>query len=154
MPNKFVTACEIFKNPTWINGDYLGGFNARLYGDSYADACGYPNPSYTIGPRSAGWHKAEEMINDGKIYYLHIFPHDGCDKRSFYYGGHQVCNACGKSGLAKDWWNIKITKDGNAFMVQGEGFINLQESENFAFGGTKEEALNNYKNLMDKNTTK
>lgn len=145
--NKFVTACEIFDNPSSMNGDFMGGFNSRLYGDSYSDACGYPFPPHTIVNRSSGWNKADDTIRDGKIYYRHIFPHD-CDGVSFNYGGNHVCNTCGRKNLAKDWWNIKITKDGNAWMVAGENFVNLQESDNYAFGNTKEEALKNYQELM------
>lgn len=58
--------------------------------------------------------QAEKWIKDGKVYFK-------CD------------------GLI-----IKVMPDGNAFRCVGEGFINLQESKNYAFGETFEEAISNY----------
>jgi len=49
------------------------------------------------------------MIKEGEIYYTHTFPH-GCKDLSFKYGGSDVCNSCGNSGLGKSWWNIKVMK--------------------------------------------
>lgn len=38
----------------------------------------------------------------------------------------------------------KTFMDGGAWVCCGESFINMQESENFAFGDTEQEAINNY----------
>lgn len=148
MENKLLTAQYVIPNA----GVSFGcGFNQRVFGDSYSDTL----DSYDAGPRSAGWQHAEKMIHDGKIYYTHIFPHgwpDGtkCRDLSFSYGGTQVCNTCNRDHLDKNWWKIKVIKDGDAWMVAGEGFINLQESDNYAFGETKEDALQKYQDLMEK----
>jgi hypothetical protein len=40
---------------------------------------------------------------------------------------------------------VKVIKDGNSFCCVGEGFVNLQESDNYAFGDTFDEAIENYK---------
>jgi hypothetical protein len=123
-----------------VSGRFRGGFNQRVFGD--------PMPTGHCNLEEfQGWCKADEMIREGKIYYTHTFPH-GCRELSFKYGGSDVCNACGNERLAKPWWNIKTMMDGNAHFVVGEGFKNLQESDNFAFGDTKKEALDNYYNLM------
>lgn len=146
--NQLQTADKIFKNPMSIDGNFLGGFNARVFGDTYQDTCCYPN-NHGIAERSSGWHKANKMIDEGKIYYRHIFPHGNCGATSFSYGGTQVCNKCNRSGIDEDWWNIKVMKDGSAYVVIGEGFENLQESSNYAFGDTKNGALKNYQQLME-----
>lgn len=52
------------------------------------------------------------------------------------------------SGLVffkRDGIAIKVMKDGDFFCCIGEGFVNLQESENYAFGCTFEDAISNYK---------
>lgn len=146
--NKFLTASDLLKNPMSFSGDFIGGFNSRLFGDSYQETCGYPHPSHVVGSRASGWEAANRMINNGKIFYRHIFTHD-CKGVSFNYGGTHVCNTCGRRDINKNWWIIKIVKDGDMFMVMGEGFKNLQESNNYAFGETKEQALMNYQKLME-----
>lgn len=123
------------------NGRVRGGFNQRIQGCSMPTGQGQ-NEEYL------GWCKADEMISDGKIYYTHTFPHSNCDELSFKYGGSDVCNKCEKEGLSKSWWNIKVMRDGGAYFCVGEGFINLQESDNYAFGDTKKEAIDNYYTLM------
>lgn len=40
---------------------------------------------------------------------------------------------------------VKVMKDGDSFCCVGERFINLQESNNYAFGDTFEDAIRNYK---------
>lgn len=37
-----------------------------------------------------------------------------------------------------------VFKDGNAFLLIGPSFTNLAESEDFAVGDTKEQAIDNY----------
>ncbi|NDI85041.1 hypothetical protein [Undibacterium crateris] len=39
---------------------------------------------------------------------------------------------------------VTVEKDGNMWCAKGEGFIDLQTSENYAFGNTREEAIDNY----------
>jgi len=142
--NKVKMAYELFESDDHRGGSWAGGFNQRVLGDLDIHGRQY----WDFGPRYAGFQHAQKMIDDGKIYYRHIFPHD-CSGTSFSYGGTQVCNTCGQSRLDKPWWNIRITKDGNAFMVAGEGFEDLQASDNYAFGDTKDEALANYQKLME-----
>lgn len=48
----------------------------------------------------------------------------------------------------KEWWKIQVEKDGNEFCCHGLDFVNLQESSNYAFGKTFEEAISNYEKLM------
>ena len=87
-----------------VSGRVKSGFNQRIQGG--------PMPTdHGQFEELQGWSKADEMINEGKIYYTHTFSHE-CRELSFKYGGSDVCNACGKSGLGKLWWNIKTMKDG------------------------------------------
>ena len=123
-----------------VSGRVRGGFNQRIQG--WAMPTGHGQTE-----ELQGWCKADEMIKDGRIYYTHTFPHD-CDELSFYYGGSHVCNRCGNQGLSQPWWNIKIYKDGDNHCCVGEGFVNLQESDNYAFGLTKDQAIWNYYQLM------
>ena len=45
---------------------------------------------------------------------------------------------------------LKIVKDGNCFFCLGPSFINLQESENYGFGGSPTEAVANYYDRIKK----
>ena len=47
-----------------------------------------------------------------------------------------VCNSCGNKDVDKEWWKIKVEKDGNEYCCHGLDFVNLQESNNYAFGKT------------------
>lgn len=152
MRTKLQYADTLFKNPQWMSGDVLGGFNVRVMGGTWDEACGYPTAQYAYAARNQGYNKACEMIETGEIYYRHIFPHEGCNGNSFNYGGTHVCNKCGRRDLAQPWWNIRVFKDGNAYCVVGEDFQNLQGSDNYAFGDTKDEALKNYQELMETKT--
>lgn len=146
MKQELLTCQYIFPHEC---GQFASGFNCRVFGLTDRETNGYP--AAHSQQRYAGWQKANDMINEGKIYYTHIFQHTSgssiCKDKSFEYGGSQVCNGCGRKRLAQPWWNIKITRDGSAWFVAGENFENLQESDNYAFGDTKEEALLNYQNL-------
>lgn len=122
------------------------GFNQRIMGDTYSQiACSSAWDKYD---RLNGWNHADNMVNKGEIYYTHVFPHGDCTGEPFTYGGTFVCNKCGRRDLKKPWWNIKVGKDGDAWCVWGEGFENLQESNNYAFGRTEEIALDNYYKIM------
>lgn len=144
--NKLLTCQYIFPNAP---PSYAAGFNSRVYGESYQEACGYPCAH--DGNRISGWQKADDMVNEGKIYSIYRFKHLAFDKIckgiSFSYGGQKVCNECGKARVDAPWWVVKIEKDGAAYCIKGENFENLQESDNYAFGDTKIEALNNYQNI-------
>lgn len=154
MRTNLETAQEIFKDIRYMDTDYVSAFNCRILGEpNHSQVCGYPNPQHTYGARSQGFYRANKMIMDGDIYYRHIFPHEGCNELSFSYGGSQVCNSCGRNNLQKDWWVIRVFKDGDAWCCVGENFENLQESDNYAFGSTRDEAINNYA-LLYKQPTK
>jgi hypothetical protein len=141
--NKLQTAQDIFEWP--YDTSFGGGFNQRVFGDSYQDAI----DAWDRGARGNGWLKAEEMIQDGRIYFVHPFPHN-CRGDAFPYGGTWVCNACGQSRLEKPWWRIRVFKDGAAWCCVGEGFYDLQASDNYAFGDTRDEAITAYGQLMQK----
>jgi hypothetical protein len=130
-------------------GEELAGFNRRIYGESYADAFQYASGEQ-YRHLYAGWSLADKMINEGKIYYRHNFHHShgGCSGHAFLYGGFWVCNTCGGKGVDKPWWIIKVQQDGDQWCCIGEGFENLQESSNYAFGSTRGEAIKNYGDVM------
>lgn len=147
MNNKLLTAQYILKNPSV---QQASGFNRKIYGEPYPDI----KEGFEI---MQGYLYAEKMINEGAIYYTHNFHKLECPRAvpsdAFIYGGHWVCNSCGKSRVDRPYWNIKIIKDGNEWCCRGEGFENLQISSNYAFGKTREEALTNYHNLIIKELT-
>lgn len=128
----------------------IAGFNCRQGGHSYADTFRYPDER-TNADRYGGWDLADRMIEEGKIFYLHNFhkSHGDCPNGfAFPYGCTWVCNTCNSERLDKDWWIIKVEKDGNAWCCVGEDFVNLQESDCYAFGDTKDEAIKNYGDVM------
>lgn len=131
-------------------GSYGGGFNSRLHGYTRDERFGYPCAPDRDG--EAGFYHAERLINEGKIYYTHRFRHKAygeiCRGYAFPYGGTWVCNSCGHSSLDKPWWVVKVYQDGNAWCCVGLGFLDLQASNNYAFGETKQQALDNYEKIM------
>ena len=137
MKNKLLTAQDIFKN---VSGTFANGFNSAVYGEQIGCTASAAIEFFQ------GWSKAMDMISDGEIYYTHNFHKKECERNgnAFLYGGFWVCNECGKRDIDKPYWTIKVFKDGNEFCCVGENFINLQESNNYAFGKTKQEAINNY----------
>lgn len=50
------------------------------------------------------------------------------------------------------FWRIRVFKDGAAWCCVGEGFKDLQESDNYAFGDTRDEAIAAYGKIMQKVT--
>lgn len=122
------------------------GFNNRIHGEKYNDVFRYPHNYDMIG----GWNLADKMIEEGRIYFLHNFhhSHSDCKGYAFTYGGFWVCNTCGAKGVDEPWWTVKVMKDGNAWCCIGEDFVNLQESDNVAFGDTREDAISNYGDLF------
>lgn len=147
MSEKFKYAQDVLRDTS--SGSANAGFNRRVGGDSYAEAFQYEHERHDR-EMYAGWNLADKMINEGKLFYVHNFhhSHEGCDGHAFRYGGSMVCNTCGKSALEKEWWKIKVYKDGNAWCCIGTGFENLQESDNVAFGDTRNEAIDNYGKVM------
>jgi hypothetical protein len=143
--DKFAYAQDILKNSA---GSIGAGFNRRIGGQSYADAFQYPHER-TDREMVAGFNKAEEMIQSGEIFYVHNFHKLECPRGyAFQYGGGYVCNTCNRNDLDKEWWKIKVMKDGNAWCCVGNGFVDLQESDNYAFGDTREQAIQAYGELM------
>lgn len=117
---------------------FVNGHPPITFADGYSDAY----------DRMQGYEYAEEMAKENGIAFIKTFK---CDKDSchpFLYGGFFVCNSCGGKEVDKDWWKIKVEKDGNEYCCHGLDFINLQESNNFAFGKTFEEAIENYGKLI------
>lgn len=125
----------------------MAGFNMFIHGyapitftDVYLDA----------GARIQGYEFAEKMAKEDGIGFTHVFQ-CGSNNNNCYpfkYGGSFVCNGCNMSGVDKEWWKIKVEKDGNEYCCHGLDFINLQESNNYAFGKTFEEAIKNYGETM------
>ncbi len=148
MNNKFKYGQDVM-NPETTSGNAMAGFNRKVSGWTYLEA--FQGADRMNGQVSAGWSLAEKMINKGKLFYVHNFHKLDCeDGFAFQYGGYWVCNACGKKSVDRDWWKIKVYKDGNAWCCIGLDFENLQESDNYAFGDTREEAINDYGALMIK----
>ena len=88
----------------------------------------------------------------GKLFYVQPFKHkwgdDICKGHAFPYGGTWVCNTCNRSNLDAEWWKVKVYKDGNAWCCVNTDFEDLQASDDYAFGDTRNEALKNYETLM------
>lgn len=144
----FKTAQDVL--PLHFAGSTYAGFNRRVYGEAnWADAFRYQAERFDRD-MNAGWEAADKMIREGKIFYVHNFHSIECHSKhhAFQYGGFWVCNGCGNKGVDKPWWTIKVMQDGNAWCCVGDGFINLQESDNYAFGDTREEAIENYGRAM------
>jgi len=125
------------------NRTVMAGFNMFI--------SGYKEPNYSDGSDwydlNQGYQFAKKMAKEDGIAFTKIFS---CGQKSchpFKYGGFFVCNSCGKN-VEKDWWQIKVEKDGNAFCCHGLNFVNLQESDNYAFGDTFEDAISNYEKVM------
>ena len=135
------------------NTSVMCGFNTFIDGDNEPKNNEYGDKSEWYA-RLQGYKYAEKMAKENGIAFTYRFK---CEKSSdcypFKYGGFFVCNSCGNKNVDKDWWKIKVEKDGNEYCCHGLDFINLQESENFAFGKTFEEAINNYGELMSKKTS-
>lgn len=143
--NRFAYAQDILKNSA---GSVGAGFNRRIQGQSYADAFQFDSERQDRD-MVAGFYKAEELIEAGQIFYVHNFHDMECPSgHAFLYGGTYVCNTCQRAHLDKEWWKIKVQKDGSAWCCIGNGFVNLQESDNFAFGDTREQAIQAYGELM------
>jgi hypothetical protein len=103
------------------NGHCMGGFNSRLYGESCLQTVDGVPQGYIWGQRILGWELADGMIREGKIF----------------------------SDVKIDGKTIrfKCYKDGNQWCCVGDGFEDLQESSNYAFGETRDAAIKNFATL-------
>ena len=145
--SKLATAQDVFVD---AGGEFAAGFNRCVSGWTYHECFRYDAERFSR-ELSGGWQAAEKLIAEGKIYYTHNFhrSYGGCPEgHALQYGGQWACNTCGNIGVDKPWWAIKVFKDGNAWICVGENFDNLQESDNYAFGDTREQAIANYGDLM------
>ena len=131
------------------SSNVMAGFNQFIFGMGEPKRGNYGDISQWYEEQQ-GYDCAKKMAKEKGIAFTHIFK---CNKDKSYchpfgYGGGFVCNSCGRNNLDKDWWKIKVVKDGNAFCCHGLDFINLQSSKNYAFGDTFEEAISNYESVM------
>jgi len=96
------------------NSHVRGGFNSRLYGDSWTDTM-YGARGDIWRERGSGWNLANEMINAGKIF----------------------------SEIKTEQGSIefKCFKDGNQWCCVAPEFINLQESDCYSFDSSREKAI-------------
>ena len=94
------------------------------------------------------YDEIEKMAKENGIAFTKVFKCRESNCHPFQYGGFFVCNDCGNKGVDKEWWKIQVEKDGNEFCCHGLDFVNLQESENYAFGKTFDEAISNYGTAM------
>lgn len=150
IPTTFLAAQDMTDYSFVCNGGSAAvGFNRRVGGETYLDCFRYPHER-TDRYLHSGWDLAEKLIDAGKIYFVNNFHHLDCNGFAFRYGGTWVCNSCGGSHLDNEKWKIRVFKDGDAWCCVGLGFINLQESTNYAFGHTRDESIENYWKVVNK----
>ncbi len=119
------------------------GFNSFIMGHDSPK----PNDHHDYFSRSQGYDYAKKMAENGEIVFTHKFKCK-CGGYPFQYGGFWVCNSCGGRNVDENWWKIKVEKDGNEFCCHGIDFVNLQESDNYAFGKTFYEAIKEYEKVI------
>ncbi len=90
------------------------GFNCRLFGDSRSETT-HGATGQVRADTSAGWCIADEMIRSGRIF-------------------SEIKTDSGRV-------QFKCYADGDSYCCVGEGFVNLQESDNYAFGDTWQDAI-------------
>lgn len=118
------------------------GFNQFISGEKEPRRADYGSADQWYSELQ-GYEFAKKMAKVDGVAFEHGFK-CSCGGSSFKYGGFWCCNKCGNKNVNKDWWSIQVEKDGNAFCCHGLDFINLQESDNYAFGLTFEESIQNY----------
>ena len=129
----------------------MGGFNTFISGGQEPRGHEYGDKSEWYASFQ-GYSYAEKMAKEDGIAFTKPFKCGNSENcLPFKYGGFFVCNSCGNKSVDKEWWEIKVEKDGNAYCCHGLDFINLQESDNYAFGDTFDEAIKNYGILMTTN---
>jgi len=102
---------------------------------------------------SAGFTAAEMRVCGGFLYYTHVFK-CACGGTPVKVAGYWCCHDCGSPGIDSSWWNIKVCRDGDAWCCIGEGFNDLQSSDNYAYGDTREDAIEVYGRMMRGRTTR
>lgn len=128
--------------------DVMCGFNQFIYGSGEPRRSDYGSSSQWYAEQK-GYDYAKKMAKEKGIAFTHIFKCGNSEScHPFSYGGFFVCNSCGNKGVDKEWWKIKVEKDGNAFCCHGLDFQDLQSSNNYAFGYTFEDAISNYEKVM------
>lgn len=127
------------------NPSVASGFNMFVYGEDAPLHHEY----YDYMARLQGYELAEEMAQKGKLAFTHKFKCK-CGGYPFVYGGFWVCNNCGSKSVDEEWWKIKVEKNDDMFCCHGLDFVNLQKSNNYAFGKTFQESIKNYGELMSK----
>lgn len=143
------TAQELIKTN---DPNVMGGFNQFVYGTGKPEHSQYGDKTQW-GKEIQGYEFAEKMAKENGISFTHVFKCGRSDRCfPFSYGGFFVCNTCGLKSVDKEWWKIKVDKDGGQFCCHGLDLINLQESENYAYGETFEQAISNYEIVMLKTT--
>jgi len=143
---KLKDATELIKTRS---SNVIAGFNQFVYGMGEPNRSDYGDKSQWYEEQQ-GYDFAKKMAKEDGISFTHIFK---CGSKNnnchpFSYGGSIVCNSCNRSGVDKEWWKIKVEKDGNAFCCHGLDFQDLQSSNNYAFGDTFEAAISNYETVM------
>lgn len=129
------------------NGNVCSGFNQFVNGSGYPKRGDYGDKNQWYS-ETQGYDYAKEMAKNEGLSFVHIFECGQSKCSPFNYGGFIVCNTCGKNNVEKEWWKIKVEKDGNEYCCHGLDFVNLQESNNYAFALTFELAIENYGRLM------
>jgi hypothetical protein len=141
---KLKTAQELIK----ANNSYVyAGFNQFIYGNSSPKRSDYGNSEQWYAELQ-GYDFAKKIAKEDGIAFTEKFKCETENCHPFKYGGFFVCNTCGGKGVDKDWWKIQVEKDGNMYCCHGLDFINIQESNNYAFGETFEKAIEEYKKLF------
>ena len=126
----------------------MGGFNTFISGGQEPKGHEYGDKSEWYA-RLQGYQYAQKMAKEDGSAFTKPFKCGSSENCfPFEYGGFFVCNSCGNKGVDKEWWKIKVEKDGNAYCCHGLDFVKLQESDNVAFGDTFDEAIKNYGELM------
>jgi hypothetical protein len=119
----------------------IGGMDIRIMGGSYQDLMKH----WDARDMRPYFEKANEMIKDGRIFFVRPMrcKPNGCPTR-FQYGGGWACNSCNTCINTPAHWKIKVMKDGNSYCCVGDGFEDLQSSDNYAFGYSFDGAISNY----------
>ena len=102
----------------YASGHLRGGFNSRLFDESRSSNIQGLHFGEVLAERDAGWMKADDMIMRGEIF-SQIKTRDGHVE-------------------------FKCYADGDSYCCVGEGFINLQDSDNYTFAGNWQEAINDF----------
>lgn len=103
--------------PPYQGGHVNGGFNSRVYGEGKSTAV-YMDTGSIRGDREVGYDAADKMIMEGKIFS--VYSINGKD------------------------FEFKCMKDGDSWCCIGPDFVNLQESDCYAFGESYGDAIINY----------